>query len=124
MNASEAMIVLAKIVTFDNRTVSKEMAESWAQAIKKTITLEYAVKAVIEYYGDPRWGEGTRRPWIMPADINNRAPAIKDREHPQYHVARQIEAPKRSRRVVHHFAGSADFKNVGLNSVLGVSPHD
>ena len=124
MNNTQAATLLAKINTFDQRNVTPQMAESWAQAIKKTITLEYAVKAVIEYYGDPRWGEGTRRPWIMPADINNRAPAIKDREHPQYHVARQIEAPKGSRGVVHHFAGSADFKGVGLDSVLGVSPHD
>ena len=44
--------------------------------------------------------------------------------HPQYHVARQIEAPKSSRRVVHHFAGSAGFKGVGLGDVVGVSPHD
>ena len=124
MNNTQAATLLAKINTFDQRSVTPQMAESWAQAIKKTITLEYAVKAVIEYYGDPRWGEGTRRPWIMPADINNRAPAIKNREHPQYHVARQIEAPKRSRRIVHHFAGSADFKGVGLGDVVGVSPHD
>jgi hypothetical protein len=124
MNNTQAATLLAKINTFDQRNVTPQMAESWAQAIKKTITLEYAVKAVIEYYSDPRWGEGTRRPWIMPADINNRAPAIKDREHPQYHVARQIEASQRPRRVVHHFAGSSDFRNDSLSSVLGVSPQD
>ena len=121
MNNTQMAVVLAKVSTFDNRTVTPPMVESWAQAVKTTIEPQYALKAVIEYYADPRWGEGTRRPWIMPADINNRAPRIRDSEHPHYHVAKQIEAPKGPRRVVHHFAGAEDYR-AGAGELSDILP--
>ena len=124
MKASEAAVLLTYISAVDNRSFTEVTAEAWSNMIKPRIDLKVAKMAVDEFYADPRWADSVRRPWIMPADINARAPHIEDRLHPHYHVAKRIEAPKEPRRVVHHFAGAADFKGVGLDSVLGVSPHD
>ena len=124
MKASEAAVLLTYISAVDNRSFTELTAEAWSNMIKPHIDLKVAKLAVDEFYADPRWADSVRRPWIMPADINARAPHIEDRLHPHYHVAKQIEAPVKPRRVVHHFAGSADFKGVGLGDVLGVSPHD
>ena len=123
MKASEAATLLACISAIDNRNFTEITAQAWSEMIKPRITLEVARLAVQEFYSDPRWADG-RRAWIMPADINARAPHIEQRLHPHYHVARKIEAPKGPRRVVHHFAGSTDFRNVGLSSVLGESPQE
>lgn len=62
MKQFEAMLLLAKAATFDNRKeLGDETAASWAQALGD-VRLEDALLAVVEYYTHTRWP-------IMPSDI-------------------------------------------------------
>ena len=72
LDETQVGLLLAKISLYDNRAVIDPVVIAWQEALDPKISIQDAKQAVIDFYGDPRWAEGTRRPWIMPADVNAR----------------------------------------------------
>lgn len=71
MRQSEALLLLAKAATFDNRkNLDDETALSWAQALDG-IRLIDAMDAVVEHYSHTR-------EFIMPADVRAGARKMRD----------------------------------------------
>jgi hypothetical protein len=82
MTPTETGMLLAKISTYDNRQLTAEAIDSWCESLKPYVNVMDAKQAAVEFYGDPRWAENARRPWIMPADINARCAAIRSKRLP------------------------------------------
>ncbi len=72
MTPTQTGMLLQKAADYDGRNLTQTMVDSWCEALKDYVTVEDAKQAVVEFYGDPKWAESNRRPWIMPADINAR----------------------------------------------------
>jgi hypothetical protein len=77
MTPTETGMLLTKIGTYDNRPLTTEAIDSWCESLKSYVTVDDAKQAVSDFYGDPRWAESARRPWIMPADINARCAKMR-----------------------------------------------
>lgn len=120
LNGTQTGLLLAKISTFDNRSITAEIIDSWTEALKSYVTVSDAKQAVADFYGDPKWVD--RRAWIMPADVNARCrKLVNDRQ-----IRAQIEASSRRKAIEsskpkamleHHFIG-----NIGrtpLEKILG-----
>ncbi|MFT9059713.1 hypothetical protein [Bifidobacterium aquikefiri] len=78
MNPTQTGMLLQKASDFDGRNLTQTMVDSWCEALRDYVTVEDAKQAVVDFYGDPKWGEGNRRPWIMPADVNARVKRIRE----------------------------------------------
>ncbi|MEE8702036.1 hypothetical protein [Bifidobacterium crudilactis] len=78
MDPTQTGMLLQKASDFDGRNLTQTMVDSWCEALRDYVTVEDAKQAVVEFYGDPKWAESNRRPWIMPADINARVKRIRE----------------------------------------------
>ncbi|MBF0721944.1 hypothetical protein [Sanguibacter inulinus] len=61
MRPSEAMVLLTKVMTFDNRTLNDSVATSWSQVLAD-VDFADAEAAVLKHYA-------ASSEWIMPAHI-------------------------------------------------------
>jgi hypothetical protein len=77
LNAQQVGMLLLKASTFDNRRVTPEMIQSWTEALKPYVGLEDAKRAVIEYYGDPKWEDSSRPAWLLPGNVNKRVQRMR-----------------------------------------------
>lgn len=80
MNQTETGMLLTKISTYDNRSLTPEIIMSWHEALDPSITIEDARRIVVDFYADPKWVD--KRRWIMPADINAGAIRLRNARKP------------------------------------------
>lgn len=79
MTPEEVSTLLMQIAAIDNRSIASETAAAWELMLAPYVTLADATQAYIDFYADPKWADNPRRPWIMPADINQRVARMRDK---------------------------------------------
>lgn len=116
MNQTETGMLLAKIATYDNRSITPEIIRSWHEALDPRITMQDARKAVADFYGDPKWTE--KRQWIMPADLNFRC--MKLMETARIHTEIRAQLPPAPHR--HHAYCEHVYRE--MTRIYGAHCHD